>query len=205
MRLLTLLSLVCLLFGCSTPKPQNDTRREAALPLMLIDPNAFERDYQKTCSHTQVCEAPLVCIKGQCDIPPSLLGDSTHDAPKLRFRTSQGEHDIALEICDDDYTRMRGMMMRKAFHPDWGMLFIFERDEMRAFWMRNTYIPLDMVFIRRDGSVANVLSQAKPLDETPTYRSTDRVRYVLELPAGSLQRFGIDAATVFDMKSFSAK
>jgi len=205
MRLFTLLSLVCLLFGCSAPKPQSDARREAALPLMLIDPHALERDYQKPCTHTQACEAPLVCIKGQCDIPPSLLGDNAHDAPKLRFRTGLSEHEIALEICDDDYTRARGMMMRKAFHPDWGMLFIFGRDEMRSFWMRNTYIPLDMVFIRRDGSVANALPNAKPLDENPSYRSTDRVRYVLELPSGSIQRFGIDAATTFDMKNFGGK
>ena len=96
----------------------------------------------------------------------------------------------------------RGMMMRKACQPDWGMLFVYPSEGMRSFWMHNTYIALDMVFIRRDGSVSNVIENAEPLNDIPRYESTDRVQYVLELPAGTAAKYRIKPGSRFDMASF---
>lgn len=90
--------------------------------------------------------------------------------------------------------------MRRAFHPDWGMLFVYPNEARRGFWMHNTYIPLDMVFIRRDGSVSNTHENAQALNDEPRYTSTDRVKYVLELPAGSVKKYGINTKTQFSFE-----
>ena len=169
----------------------------AAMPLMVIAPDTFTQDHLKPCTHTQMCTAPLACIDQFCQIPPSLLGRHTDQTPKLIFKTETAEHQIWIEIMNDDYTMQRGMMMRKAFHPDWGMLFVYPNEAKRSFWMHNTYIPLDMVFIRRDGTVSNTRENAEPLNDQPRYTSTDRVKYVLELPAGSVKKFGINTKTTF--------
>ena len=83
------------------------------------------------------------------------------------------------------------------------MLFIFPNELRRSFWMSHTYLPLDIVFIDKDGTVSNFYKNAKPLDERPRYTSNKRVRYVLELPAGSIERFGIDNSTSFDTTQFN--
>lgn len=76
-----------------------------------------------------------------------------------------------------------GLMFRPALGPDEGMLFISERDEVRSFWMRNTLIPLDMIFITSALKVAHVHRSAKPGDET-AISSRLPVQYVLEVNAG---------------------
>ena len=68
--------------------------------------------------------------------------------------------------------------------------------------MHNTYIPLDMVFIRDDGSVSNIHENAEALNDIPRYFSSDKVKYVLELPAGSVQNHHIDKTTKFDVSSY---
>ena len=83
------------------------------------------------------------------------------------------------------------------------MLFIVPNELRRSFWMSHTYLPLDIVFIDKDGTVSNFYKNAKPLDERPRYTSNKRVRYVLELPAGSIERFGIDNSTTFDTTQFN--
>ncbi len=70
------------------------------------------------------------------------------------------------------------------------MLFIYEDDAIRSMWMKNTYIPLDMVFARADGSVTNVLTDAVPQTLDSQY-SSEPARYVLELNAGTARRLGI--------------
>lgn len=77
----------------------------------------------------------------------------------------------------------KGLMYRKSLKPDAGMLFIFNKDEMQHFWMKNTFIPLDLVFITSRLDVASIHGNAKPLDET-SMTSVLPVKYVLEINAG---------------------
>ncbi|MGH8166414.1 MAG: DUF192 domain-containing protein [Woeseiaceae bacterium] len=85
----------------------------------------------------------------------------------------------------------RGLMHVRQL-PQWsGMLFVYRDDDMHSMWMKNTYIPLDILFIRRDGSVASVAEMTEPLS-LQSIASTEPVAYVLELNGGISARLGID-------------
>jgi uncharacterized protein len=88
----------------------------------------------------------------------------------------------------------RGLMFRKDLGPDAGMLFVNSSDEMRSFWMKNTYIPLDMIFINSHNEVKHIHHGAKPFDETPIY-SQYPVQYIFEVNAGRAKKCNIRPGT----------
>lgn len=110
----------------------------------------------------------------------------------LTVVTSSGRHVFQVEVARTSDERARGLMFRRFMPQDRGMLFDFERSEPVAMWMQNTYIPLDMVFIRADGTVARVHEGAEPLS-TRTIPSGEPVLSVLELNAGVAQRIALKA------------
>src|ERR1700728_235919 len=83
----------------------------------------------------------------------------------LEIVTSTGRHAFQVEIADDDATRERGLMDRRYMAADHGMLFEFDREAPVSFWMKNTYIPLDMIFIAPSGVVTHIAANAEPLSE----------------------------------------
>ena len=101
-------------------------------------------------------------------------------------------HVFQVEIARNDADRARGLMFRRSMPADRGMLFDFERAEPVAMWMQNTYLPLDMLFIRADGTIARVAANAEPLS-TRTIPSGEPVLAVLELNGGTAARLGIKA------------
>lgn len=111
---------------------------------------------------------------------------------ELAVKTAAGSHRFTAWIADDDRSRARGLMFVRALPPDTGMLFVFDRPQFAGFWMKNTYLSLDLVFIAADGTVVNVVADAKPLSLDPI-ESAAPVRYVLELVAGTAARIGLDA------------
>lgn len=108
----------------------------------------------------------------------------------LTVHTATGSHRFQVEIADTDAARTQGLMYRQSLAPDAGMLFIFDVTAPVAFWMKNTYVPLDMVFIRADGRVQRVEADAEPLSERQI-DSGAPVRYVLELLAGTAAKIGL--------------
>lgn len=84
----------------------------------------------------------------------------------------------------------RGLMFRSELAADRGMLFLFTDEQDRSFWMKNTMIPLDIIFIRRDGVIAHIHKMAKPYDET-AIPSTEPVQAVLEIAGGQADKRGI--------------
>lgn len=110
----------------------------------------------------------------------------------LVIRTEKGQQKFKVELADNDATRARGMMYRTSMAPDAGMLFDFKQEQMASFWMRNTLIPLDMLFIKADGTILNIHQRAIPRDETGI-NSIGPVRAVLELNGGTASRLGIKA------------
>ena len=87
--------------------------------------------------------------------------------------------------------QQRGLMFVRQL-PEWtGMLFVYADENYRSMWMKNTYIPLDMVFARRDGSVTNIARNTVPLSET-SVTSSEPAAFVLELNAGTTRRLSID-------------
>ncbi|MGN6487847.1 MAG: DUF192 domain-containing protein [Devosia sp.] len=114
------------------------------------------------------------------------------DDGQLTVRTAAGEHLFSVEVVDTDASRAQGLMFRTALGPDAGMLFDFKQSRTVSFWMQNTLIPLDMLFIRHDGTIANIHVNAKPLDPT-SIPSDGPVEFVLEIPGGRSEELGIKA------------
>ncbi|SFV34726.1 hypothetical protein SAMN05216456_1975 [Devosia crocina] len=114
------------------------------------------------------------------------------DERQLTVHSDTGEHRFTVEIVDTPESRAKGLMYRQELAPDAGMLFDFLAERDVSFWMRNTFIPLDMVFIRADGVIANVHVNARPHDVT-SIPSDGPVQFVLEIPGGRSVELGIEA------------
>ncbi|MCI4662807.1 MAG: DUF192 domain-containing protein [Neomegalonema sp.] len=99
------------------------------------------------------------------------------------------------QIADTPALRRRGLMFRERLAPGQGMLFIYPSARDASFWMRNTLIALDMIFIREDGYVHRVHENAVPHDETPIAAGAP-VRFVLEIAGGQAARLGITAGAL---------
>jgi uncharacterized membrane protein (UPF0127 family) len=109
----------------------------------------------------------------------------------LEIVTSTGRHSFQVEIANNDATREHGLMDRRYMAADHGMLFEFDRDEPVAFWMKNTYIPLDMVFIAPSGVVTHIAANAEPLSERVIPSGGPSVA-VLELDGGTAASIGLE-------------
>lgn len=108
----------------------------------------------------------------------------------LTFETSSGPHAFAVEVASTPEQREVGLMYRRSMAPDHGMLFDFGASEPVTMWMKNTYVSLDMVFVRADGTVQRVEAGAEPLS-TRTIESGGPVKFVVELVAGAAARIGL--------------
>ncbi len=101
----------------------------------------------------------------------------------LDIVTSGGVKHFTVEIADTDQTRETGLMFRKSMAPDRGMLFDFQTPQPVTFWMKNTLIPLDMIFIAKDGRVVSIARNARPMSEA-LIPSGGPIVGVLELRGG---------------------
>jgi uncharacterized protein len=109
---------------------------------------------------------------------------------ELTIATAKGPVRFTVEFVDTAEGRAKGLMFRHELAPDHGMLFDFKESQPVAFWMRNTLIPLDMLFIDADGRIVRIHERAKPHDDTPI-PSVFPVRAVLEIAGGEASRQGI--------------
>ena len=108
----------------------------------------------------------------------------------LEIASKTGVHVFAVEIADTEAERSKGLMFRKEMPEGEGMLFDFHREQEVSFWMRNTYISLDMIFIRGDGRILRIAENTEPLS-TRLIPSGGPVRAVLEVIGGTARKFGI--------------
>lgn len=115
------------------------------------------------------------------------------DDPHVEVHTASGAvHQFQVELALDNASRQRGLMFRRELAPDRGMLFVFPDVQHRSFWMKNTFIPLDIIFIKKNGQIANIVANAEP--ETLKGRhSKGRAMAVLEIPGGRAAELGIAA------------
>jgi uncharacterized membrane protein (UPF0127 family) len=114
------------------------------------------------------------------------------DDGRLTIAKAQGDYVFNVEVVDTPESRAQGLMFRTSLAPDAGMLFDFKESRQVSFWMQNTMIPLDMLFIRHDGTIANIHVNAKPLDPT-SIPSDGPVEFVLEIAGGRSVELGIKA------------
>jgi uncharacterized membrane protein (UPF0127 family) len=132
-----------------------------------------------------------VSCQGAADAEPNVAPPSTPRIP-VTIATEAGDVTFQAELADDDAERQKGLMFRTAMGDSEGMLFLFPREQQLAFWMRNTLIPLDMVFIKADRTILGVVENATPRTET-SRKVPGNSQFVLELNGGTASRLGIKA------------
>jgi uncharacterized protein len=121
---------------------------------------------------------------------PDDPGRPTLSWGKVRF--PEIDATVEVEVARDDDHRQRGLMFRRELPDDQGMIFVFERPRIQTFWMKNTCLPLDMIFIAGDGLVVGI-EENVPTMNTKTYSVPCPSIYVLEVNAGWARRHGVQA------------
>ncbi|WP_075656308.1 DUF192 domain-containing protein [Pseudochrobactrum sp. B5] len=114
------------------------------------------------------------------------------DAQALKIQTASGEKSFGLEVADTDQKRSAGLMYRKDFPADRAMIFVFGEERPVMMWMANTPLPLDMLFVRNDGSIARVAENTVPFSKD-IVASGEPVAFVIEVNAGIAAKLGIKA------------
>lgn len=122
---------------------------------------------------------------------------------RVAVQGDRGEALFRVEIADDPQERAQGLMFVERMPMMEGMLFIYERPHAPSFWMRNTLIPLDMLFIGPDGVIRHIHENAEPLDETPI-PGGDGILAVLEINGGMAARLGLKVGDALRHPAFGA-
>lgn len=134
------------------------------------------------------CSLILASMAGACaDAPANPAPASSKPAVVLN------SHLVSVEIAADDASRAHGLMDRTSMPEDHGMLFVFPNSAVQTFWMKDTLIPLDMLFLDTHRRIVTVLQNVSPCkaDPCPIYPSTQPARYVLELNGGVAAKLGV--------------
>jgi hypothetical protein len=138
----------------------------------------------------------------------ALAAACAHSAPnfpglpqaEIQVTTASGTHAFRVWIAADDESRERGLMHVRELPPERGMLFVFEAPRRLGFWMKDTYLSLDLVFIGPDGRVLNIAANAKPLSLDPIFSRSEAIA-VLEVLAGTAARIGLRPGDVIPISS----
>ncbi|MFK7781995.1 DUF192 domain-containing protein [Psychroserpens sp.] len=104
---------------------------------------------------------------------------------------------LDIEIADDEYSTQTGLMYRKSMQNNQGMLFIFPNSDYRSFYMKNTEIPLDIIYISEDKRIVSIQKNAKPFDET-SLPSEAPAKYVLEVNAGLSKTWNLEKGDLIE-------
>src|SRR4051812_11622932 len=128
----------------------------------------------------------LVCVAachGEAEAKKTAVSPSGLSMGAVRFETPRGPWVVKVEIADTPQSEARGLMFRRSLEPDSGMVFLFHTTEDRGFWMHNTLIPLDIIFLDEARTVVGVVANAEP--QTDTLRTPHKPsRYVVEVAGG---------------------
>lgn len=134
-----------------------------------------------------------------CILICTIIAGCRSEAEELTLRFERDGQVISpelhLSVADDEGERRTGLMYRKYLEEDRGMLFVFPDERNRSFWMKNTYIPLDIIFINSRGEVVSVAENAEPLSEGAR-KSEAPAQYVVEVGAGLARAWGVRQGTV---------
>ena len=126
--------------------------------------------------------------------PSPVAGSHAQVAQTVPLTITSGKrvHRFDVEVARTEAQQERGLMFRERLSPDGGMLFPMEPPRVASFWMRNTLIPLDMIFIRADGTIARIAENTVPYSLTPV-TSDEPVAAVFEIAGGRAAQLGISA------------
>jgi uncharacterized membrane protein (UPF0127 family) len=138
------------------------------------------------------CLLVLLAALSVLTLPPAGLAGRVVAAElqPLEIASKSGVHVFAVETASTPEEQSKGLMFRRQLPEGQGMLFDFHQEQPTSFWMKNTYIPLDMIFIRGDGRILRIAENTVPLSET-LVPSGGPVRAVLEVIGGTARKLGI--------------
>ena len=125
--------------------------------------------------------------RGSPSNPPEFRHDGT-----LTFVSAEGDSlvTIDIEIADTDPERAQGLMYRRSMRYDRGMLFVFDESSTSGMWMRNTPLPLDMIFVDADGEIINIVERTTPFSDESIMPEAPR-KYVVEVRGGFVERYSL--------------
>ena len=183
--------------ACQRPEePHSRVRSPASAPAATAKkkdtPTAIEATHEARCVVPTPAEPPPTarpaanCPADPLPSPPTLPRGS------VMFLDAPQHPSVNVEVARSPSHRQRGLMYRTELAAGQGMLFSWSNAETRSFWMHNTCIPLDMLFIADDGTIAGILEQVPPMNETSRTIPCP-ARHVLEVPAGYCRQHGVKA------------
>lgn len=118
------------------------------------------------------------------------VANSDYQNSQVIFLSPQKSHSFRVEVVEDEVSRAQGLMYRRELPKDAGMLFVFEQEKDLSFWMKNTYIPLDIIFINNELNIVKIHRMTKPFSEE-SLPSEKKARYVVEINGGLSDQLGI--------------
>ena len=153
-----------------------------------------------------LCACPASGAGTEAQAPPAPSAEPAPPAAPRVVLLPAGADPIAVrvEIASTEDERRRGLMFRQHLEPDAGMLFLFERPDRLSFWMRNTYVALDLIFIEPSLRVLGVVENATPMTDTPRFVA-GQSQFVLEVNAGFSRRNGINPGTAVRFEGLSRR
>ncbi len=165
----------------------------------------MNRMYRHIKFTTVLCLACLTILISSCkdDKKSSIVKDVKINFKKegeLQLKKADSDSLLVrldIEIADDAYSTQTGLMYRDHMDDNHGMLFIFPNNDFRSFYMKNTEIPLDIIYISRDKKIVSIQKNAKPFDET-SLPSEGPAKYVLEVNAGLSDLWTLDKGDIME-------
>ncbi|TVR03571.1 MAG: DUF192 domain-containing protein [Deltaproteobacteria bacterium] len=184
--------------GGASPGPREPVRFDfAALEPApsRVSTSVLERQHPgvvpgDACVRDAQCRSPLRCLHDRCGFPPAMTGEVLPGTPRIAFPEARTAPVFHLEVAVGAAQQARGLMHRRSMVEDFGMIFWYEADQPLSFWMENTLIPLDLIFIDDALEIVHIEHEAEPLTRTPR-RSTRPARYVVEISGGRSAELGI--------------
>jgi hypothetical protein len=189
-----LLACPALAAGCErrVEEPLPEVRPLDPTSVKAAEPPRPEKPWGGRC----VTETPAVARRQKPPSPDPRCPKDPEKPPVLRLGTvtfsGAGSESVKVEIAENDHDRQRGLMYRKSMADDRGMIFWFQEKENHSFWMHNTCIPLDMLYIDADGLVVGI-EESTPTMSDDTFEVGCPSQYVLELNAGWCRAHGVKA------------
>jgi len=167
-------------------------------PLFLLFALRFREVPLRSLAAACVLAAATIFLSLLCFSP---AGHAASILEPLTIETTNGPKIYQVEVMRTDADRARGLMLRPMMPADRGMLFDFGKVDKVAMWMKDTLIPLDMLFIRKDGTIARITAMTEPMSER-ILSSGEPVLAVLEINGGQSAHFGIKEGDVVRHKIF---
>jgi uncharacterized membrane protein (UPF0127 family) len=189
----------------SARAPSSETRADGTARLELVGSAAkATTGSSATATSGTALDAPDAgrCIEPLVEPPPPVAEPASicpHDPDestpelrrgKLKLPEAKGSPTIEVEIADTPASEQRGLMYRTKLGAERGMIFVWPKESIRTFWMHNTCLPLDMLFVAKDGTIVGILEQVPTLNDRPRQVRCPAA-YVLEVNAGWSRRHGV--------------